>query len=343
MSLLSSLKRFFSSFAISIVVFGLIAFGSVKFAFSAFDITGNQNNKTPITVDTDSDTVETNSGEVPSEWSDISGNSFSVLFVGTDYLPNYFSDYGEDNGVDENGFPIEQRKIKTETLVFAYVSKETGSCVFTSIPTDERVVIDGYPRKLEDIYAEKGINTLCAKVKAMTGIKVDYYAIINPDSFVSFVNSLGGINYYVEKDMVYEDATKGISVNLRGGSQKLTGKKALDMLRYPDYQDGNISKRKCSVKFTRELIKLYLTKMVSAENEKNNSTEKFIQTTLGYFKTNIKTEDVIKNKDLILAYSKMSITNYSYSGTTQSSGNDVYFSSNIDDAVVYFSKFKFKG
>ncbi len=340
MELLSSIKRFFSSFGVSIIVFGLIAFISVKFAFSAFDLTDNGNEQPPVSIDTESNAVGTDNTANGSEWLEIGGESFSVLFVGTDYLPNYFDDYDDTDELGENGFPIEKRTIKTETLIFVHINKETGSCVFTSIPTDQRVIIDGYPRNLEDIYAEKGIKTLCEKVNAMTGLKVDYYAIINPSSFVSFVNSLGGIRYYVEKDMVYEDETKGISVNLRGGSQKLNGNQALGMLRYPDYQDGNISKRKCSVKFTRELLKLYLTQMVNADSEKNNSTEKFIQKTLEYFNTNIKLEDVIRNKDLILSYSKMSITNYSYSGTVHSSGNDEYFSVNLDDALNYFSKFK---
>ncbi len=322
------------------MIFGLIAYALVQFSFSAFDIKGENPSGGEETNDVGNVGTDTG-GEVisPDDWLNISGKSFTMLLVGTDFEPSFYTDYDESarNETDENGFQKEPREVEADTVILVRVNKETGECLYCAIPADTKITIGGLPSRLEELYSKKGIDALCEKVMALTGLPIDYYAVVSIDDFISVIDKLGGITYYVKTNMRYIDEEKGLDIDIRKGSQKLNGKKALDMLRYCEYSDGDVSRRELAVDFLKVLVKKIL--------DENNYADAIVvyNEYQEYFETNFTMTALGNNVDLIFAYPKMTVKDYIYPGVTVGEGEDSYFSPNTSKAIEFFSQYKFKG
>jgi len=335
---LTAVRNFIITFLLSILIFGLIAYGLVQFTTSAFEL-GSEKNPGGETGSEDTDAPsDTESPDDPQDWIDIKGNSFTALLIGSNYQPDVYHDYDvKDENATNDGFPLEPRQVETPTIILVRVNKETGECLFCPIPANMRITVDGLPCQLKDLYAIKGADALRSKVMALTGIPVDYHVVVTMDNMAKFIDELGGVTYFVETDMYYVDESIGLEIDIRRGSQKLNGEKAVKMLRYCAYEDGDVSRRKCGVSFLKELLKVAMNKvkMEDAAIAYANYAK--------YFETNFTIGDLGDNVDLIFSYNKMDIRDYTYPGTTVGEGNDAYFSANIAKAIEYFSQFKYKG
>ena len=332
---MSGFKNFILTFFVAAVIFGLIAFGIVKFSENA------------LTIGADPNSPETGApGEVsqlPNEenrdLSSLTGKSFTMLFIGTDYLPSVFNDYSVSAGsVDENGFPKRKREINADLIIVVRVDKGTGNCVTCAVPSETRISIGGLTIKLGELYWRKGVATLVEKVSSLTGLPVDYYAVISAEQFKGLINAMGSVTYYVSTTMNYVDEDLGMNINLKKGSQKLNGQKALDMLRFPAYSDGEISRRKCAASFVQKLFQIWL--LNSNESKASELYNKYI----GYFDTSTLTlQAVTENADLIFSYSRMNQITYTYPGSPTVIDGETYFSANVSVATDYFSKYKYQG
>ena len=236
---MSAVRNFIITLILSLLIFGLIAYGIVQFALGAFGLDG----KGDESQGTDSITVEpdgsvTDSPDDPKTWDDVKGDSFTVLLIGTDHQPSVYKDYGKSEGTDENGFPKDPRTVGADTMILVRVNKETGECVICAIPTNTKITADGMQCRLSELYAMKGAEAVKRRVMALTGLPVDYYAAISVENFAKLINGLGGVTFFVANDISYVDNT-GKTVNLRRGSQKLNGEKAVSMLKYRGYGDGD--------------------------------------------------------------------------------------------------------
>jgi LCP family protein required for cell wall assembly len=333
---LSVVRNFVVTFLLSLLIFGLIAYGLVQFTVSAFELGVNRSENAETEAEGTRDPDDTGDAATPPDWLHIKGESFTVLLVGTDYQPNVYDDYGSTDKVIE-GFPAEPRRVEADSITLVRVNKETGECLFCPIPAITKIVVDGLSCQLQDLYAMKGIGALCDKIMAMTGIPVDFYAVVTMDSFAAFIDDLGGLPYFVPKDMYYKDESIGLEINIRRGSQKLNGTKAVQMLQYWSYDDGDTSRRACAVNFLKELFKRIVSQI------EPGSAAFHYYTYSKYFETNFTLDHLRENVDLLFAYNKMIIVDYTYPGTTVGQGGDAYFSANIQKAIEDFSKYKFKG
>ncbi len=333
---MSAVRNFVVTFLLSLLIFGLLAYGLVQFTVSAFELGVDRSQGEEAETEDTRDPDDTGIVQAPTDWLSVKGESFTVLLVGTDYQPNVYDDYDSTNKV-VNGFPAEPRRVETDSITLVRVNKETGECLFCPIPAITKIVVDGLPTQLQHLYAAKGIGALCDKILAMTGIPVDYYAVVTMDSLAAFIDDLGGLPYFVPKDMYYKDESIGLEINIRRGSQKLTGQKAVQMLQYWSYDDGDTSRRACAVNFLKELFKRIVAKI-----EPESAAVYYLQYSK-YFETNFTVKDLQNNVDLLFSYNKMTIVDYTYPGTTVGTGGDAYFSANISKAIEDFSKYKFKG
>src|SRR5690606_37561279 len=64
------------------------------------------------------------------------------------------------------------------------------------------------------------------------GIPIDYVLVVNFNTLEAIVDELGGIHVDVDQNMKYVDPTDGTNINLTAGPQTLSGKEALDFVRY---------------------------------------------------------------------------------------------------------------
>ena len=78
------------------------------------------------------------------------------------------------------------------------------------------------------------------KVNELTGLNIKYYMVIDNQALIKLVDVIGGVDFYVPIDMVYDDPSQDLHINLKEGQQKLDGDKAEQLLRY---RHGNLDKK----------------------------------------------------------------------------------------------------
>ncbi|GIP32800.1 LCP family protein [Paenibacillus sp. J2TS4] len=68
----------------------------------------------------------------------------------------------------------------------------------------------------------------------LLGIPIHYYFFLEFESFIRLIDAIGGIEYYVEKDMKYTDTAdkEDYQIDLKEGLQLLDGNKALQYVRF---------------------------------------------------------------------------------------------------------------
>lgn len=149
----------------------------------------------------------------------------SFLLIGADSRP------GDDS-------------FNADTLIVASVDPETKIISLLSVPRDTRVELAGSRfLKMNSMVMYRGIPGLMEKVTEITGIPLDGYIKTNFDGFKSIIDTLDGIEIYVERDMYYEtgDKTDGV-IDLKKGPQRLTGAQALQYARYRGDSLADISR-----------------------------------------------------------------------------------------------------
>lgn len=85
-----------------------------------------------------------------------------------------------------------------DTLIFAHVDSEAGKVILISIPRD----LYYQNRKINSIYAEKGILAQVAAVEDVVGYKIQHYALVDMYVFRDVVNELGGIDVTLTEDLI---------------------------------------------------------------------------------------------------------------------------------------------
>jgi len=147
---------------------------------------------------------------------------------------------GTDGGVLEGG---KQGPMRTDTMIIVSFDPVTYDVKVLSLPRDSRVVI---PRrrhrdKINAAHAYGGIKLAVTTVELLLDIPVHYYVRLDHSGFRRVIDAIGGVDYYVEKNMFYEDPYQDLVIDLRRGQQVLDGSKAEQYVRYRG-SDGDIGR-----------------------------------------------------------------------------------------------------
>lgn len=147
------------------------------------------------------------------------GEVVNILLMGIDARP------GEQN-------------TRSDTMIVASINYEQGKIVLLSIPRDTRV--DGWDRtgKINMVNQLKGPRESCQEVSRLLGKKVDYYILTNFQGFEKMIDTLGGVDMYV--DINLKSYSQG--VYLEKGQRHLNGKEALTYVRFRETQQGDIGR-----------------------------------------------------------------------------------------------------
>lgn len=332
---MSAVRNFVITLLISLLIFGFVAFGILQFADSAFRPSGNKGDGGGNNGE-QSTTTEPDLPPPPDGFDAIKGQSMTVLFLGTDYLPDVYFDY-EYADKRPDGFDGEIREIETDTIILARINKETGEAIYCPIPAITQITVNGHVTTLEKLYYRKGIDALREQVTALTGLPIDYHAIVTLDGLSHIIDDLGGVEFHVPENMNYVDLEQNIEIDIMSGTQLLDGKNATDMLRYWSYSDEDVSRRRVGCNFLKALVKKVMTDIPMSDA--GAAYLKYSE----YINTDLTLNAVIENADLIFAYPKLSIKDYTYPGTTSGKGLDAMFTPNTSKAIEFFNAYKFKG
>lgn len=111
--------------------------------------------------------------------------------------------------------------LNTDTIMLVSYNYDTNNITMVSIPRDFNVEIgedSNWYDKINAVYAftsdgndTEGLKELQRTVEEVTGTEIQYYAMVNFESFVEIVDTVGGIDINVEKSFTdyYYPAVKG--------------------------------------------------------------------------------------------------------------------------------------
>lgn len=123
----------------------------------------------------------------------------------------------EDNRIDIlllgiRGAADENGGLLADTIILASFDKEKEKAALISLPRDLFVEMPGYPKKEKINFAYAlgeqrnwgggGLDVSKEVVQYVSGVYVDYAAVVNFDGFVEFVDLLGGVQVYRDSDFV---------------------------------------------------------------------------------------------------------------------------------------------
>ena len=108
--------------------------------------------------------------------------------------------------------------------------------------------------KIGHAYAYGKMPLLRETVVNYLGQPVNYYVLVNYETFPSVIDLLGGIEIDVERRMVYNDYAGKLFINIPKGRQVLDGKNALHYVRFRHDALGDIGRVERQQKFVKAVL-----------------------------------------------------------------------------------------
>jgi LCP family protein required for cell wall assembly len=166
--------------------------------------------------------------------------------------------------------------INADTIMVASYNAESKEANIISIPRDSLVNVSRRVKKINAAYPAGtlngggragGIAQLKREVKTVIGFMPDFYITVNLNAFVKIVDAVGGVEVNVRNDMVYNDPTQNLYINIPKGQQKLNGSDALKFARYrhgaPGYRTISDYER---IENQQAVIKSLLSELIKPVN-----------------------------------------------------------------------------
>jgi LCP family protein required for cell wall assembly len=132
---------------------------------------------------------------------------------------------------------------RSDTVMLLRADPRLKAVTLLSFPRDLVVDIPGckgqgpFRARINEAFTYCGPRGTLATVKELTGIPVNYMVTVNFSAFMRIVDKLGGV--YLDVDRRYFNDNSGLgagqtyaTINLRPGYQRLTGRQALDFVRF---------------------------------------------------------------------------------------------------------------
>jgi LCP family protein required for cell wall assembly len=147
---------------------------------------------------------------------------WNVLYVGLDQ-----NEQREGAGEPKN----------TDALMLASLSEDQSELTLVSLPRDtvDVPLADGtvWPRKINGLYAEQGIDALVGAMETLYDVEIDGYLLLNMDDFASLVDAVDGVKVSPEEPIV----DPIVHLDLEAGPQTLDAQQALGYVRTRVDQD----------------------------------------------------------------------------------------------------------
>lgn len=176
------------------------------------------------------------------------GEPVNVLFLGV------------DSPVDARGKPthadFRKAYTRTDTMILISYDPLAERVSLISIPRDTEVTIPGHGKeKAAHAHAYGGPQLAMKTIGDFLGIPIHYYVRTNFEGFVRVVDILGGVEFNVPQDMFYVDPEQDLRIDLKKGPQLLDGEKALQLVRFRMYWDGDVGRVRTQQAFMGALMK----------------------------------------------------------------------------------------
>lgn len=136
-------------------------------------------------------------------------------------------------GVDARG--LKKGEVpRSDTMLVASIDPVSKKGYLFSIMRDTYTKIPEYGKDRINTAITHGPNTAMQAVSDLLGIPIQYYVYTDFQGFIALVDAVGGVDFYVEKDMKYSSKADNheYDIDLKKGQQHLDGTTALQYVRF---------------------------------------------------------------------------------------------------------------
>lgn len=179
---------------------------------------------------------------------------------------------------------------RSDVMILASIDPETKEVGLLSIPRDTRVYIPdedyGY-EKVAHAHAYGGPDLAVKTIEDFLDVPIHYYVRVDFEAFKKAVDALNGVEVDVPQDMYYSDPYQNLLIDLKRGPQTLDGDKALQLVRFRQYNNGDIGRVKVQEMFLKALVK----KAVSLSGVLK--IPELVRTLSPYVKTDLSTDGIL--------------------------------------------------
>ncbi len=132
----------------------------------------------------------------------------------------------------------------SDSILLLHIDPKQSGMSLLSIPRDTQVEIPNLGLTKINQANPSGGPALLNQVISdnFAGVPIDRYVRFSTDAFRELINQVGGVEVTVPTDMVYEDNTQKLSINLKQGRQLLDGNKAEQFARFRNDALGDIGR-----------------------------------------------------------------------------------------------------
>jgi len=308
--MLSAIRNFFITLISALILLGLVGYLITDFALASLD-PERAPSQNPIDTQTQGSTGEPTTDPVGPDHPIIptKDESFTILLIGHDHQPDVFDDYDRSDETGPTAFPLPNRPISADMLVLMRVDQKTNTVLLCNIPANARISDMGLTKSLGSLYGEYGPAYLTERVVSLAGIPVDYYVSVGIAGLTELIDQIGGITYNVPQDMECYVEEEGYTISLRKGTQRLSGAKVLQLLRYSLYDDDGTTRRNTAVSVLKAVIE-----KVASDRDYYDNAAKIYNTMSKHVQTNFTQEDMARKLDLMFLYPSMTVNSTQYPG-----------------------------
>ena len=127
----------------------------------------------------------------------------------------------------------------TDVLMVGSYDAKNVQANIVNIPRDTMVNVSRKVKKINAAYAYGGIENLKEEISLLIGFKPDFYILVELDGFVTLIDAIDGVDFYVPIDMDYDDPGQDLSIHHKKGLKHLDGQAALEVVRFRHNNDGS--------------------------------------------------------------------------------------------------------
>jgi LCP family protein required for cell wall assembly len=134
--------------------------------------------------------------------------------------------------------------VRSDSISIVSIAPYAKDINIISVPRDSKVYHSNAsrPDKINHAFAHGGVDLTISTIEETFGIRINHYLVLSNKAFVSFIDDIGGLPIYVEKDMHYGDNSAGLHINLTKGEHVLSGNQAEGYMRFRKDSLGDIGR-----------------------------------------------------------------------------------------------------
>ncbi len=189
---------------------------------------------------------------------------------------------------------------RSDSIYLVTVTPHAKNVNVISIPRDSKVYIHSRqnPDKINHAFAYGGIDASVKTIEQTLGVKIDHYIVVSNRALIEFIDAIGGVDIYIEKDMKYTDNTAKLHIDLQKGNQHLSGSEVEGYMRYRKDGLGDIGRIRRQQWFLNALAaKLKDPSVIIKIPEAIKSVSKYMQTDLSFYEL-AQYASLVKSTDL---------------------------------------------